>query len=251
MSVHSVNRAISILQVLARRGPTAVTELAGELDIHKSTVFRLLATLESRGLVDQVGTRGRYQLGYGIVQLAAGATGKLDLSVASRRVCEELANEVGESAELAIVDDGAVLTIDQVLGPAVMTTINWVGRRTALHATSAGKVFLANMPPDELADRLKGPLERFTTNTITVRRHLLEQLEVVREQGYGFTLEEYEIGLAAIAAPIRDLDGHIVATVSTSGPTFRINPDTIPSLAEQVVGAATEISQRIGQPQPG
>jgi IclR family acetate operon transcriptional repressor len=137
MSIHSVNRAISSLQVLARRGPTAVTEIATELSIHKSTIFRLLSTLEARGLVDQNTSRGRYQLGYGIVQLAAGATRKLDLSVVSRRTCEALAEEVGESVEIAIVDGGVALTIDQVIGAAAMTTVNWVGRRTPLHATSA------------------------------------------------------------------------------------------------------------------
>ena len=241
MSIHSVNRAISILQVLASRGPTAVTEIATELSIHKSTIFRLLSTLEARGLVDQNNNRGHYQLGYGIVQLAAGATRKLDLSVVSRRTCEALAEEVGESVEIAIVDDGVALTIDQVIGAAAMTTVNWVGRRTPLHATSAGKVFLAHVSPDRRADYLSRSLERFTKHTITDRRHLEEQLATVRDRGYGFTLEELEIGLAAVAAPIRDLDGQVVAAVSVSGPNFRLNPDTIPGVAVNVMDAAAEI----------
>jgi IclR family transcriptional regulator, acetate operon repressor len=251
MSVHSVNRAISILQVLARRGPTTLTEIATELNIHKATVFRLLSTLEARGLVDQNNHRGRYQLAYGVVQLAAGVTRKLNLSVVSRRSCEALAEDVGESAEIAIVDDGAVVTIDQVIGAAAMTTVNWVGRRTPLHATSAGKVFLAHMSPDRLADRLSGSLERFTKHTITNRHHLEEQLTTARDQGYAFTLEEYEVGLAAVAAPIRDLDGQVIAAVGVSGPNFRLNPDTIPGVAEHVIHAAVEISQRLGQPKPG
>jgi len=251
MSVHSVDRAISILQVLARRGPMTVTEIAAELAVHKSTVFRLLHTLERRGLVDQNGSRGKYQLGYGVVQLAAGATRKLDLTVISRRICESLAEEIGETVDIDIDDGDAVLSIDQVQGSAAMTTVSWIGRRTPFHATSSGKVFLAFKSGEALRTCLAGRLERYTTNTITDRQQLNQALAAVRERGYGFTLEEYEIGLAAIAAPIRDLEGHIVGTVSTSGPTFRINPDTIPSLAEQVVATATEISQRIGQPQPG
>ena len=107
------------------------------------------------------------------------------------------------------------------------------------------------MSPDHRAACLTGKLERFTDNTITSRRSLEEQLESVRSQGYGFTLEEYEVGLAAVAAPIRDLDGHAVATVGISGPNFRITPDTIPGLAEKVMAAAVVISQRIGQPKPG
>jgi IclR family transcriptional regulator, acetate operon repressor len=251
LSVHSVNRAISILQVLARRGPTALTELAAELEIHKSTIFRLLSTLESRGLVDQNSSRGRYQLGYGIVQLAAGATRQLDLSMVSRRICEDLAEEIGESVEIAIRENDAVLTIDQVIGTAAMTPIPWVGRRTPLHATSAGKVFLAHMSADERASCLNGKLERLTENTITSRRQLEEQLSAVRDQGYGYTLGELEIGLAAVAAPIRDLDDQVVATISVSGPIFRITPETIPAMAVLVTAAATEISQRLGQPKPG
>jgi DNA-binding IclR family transcriptional regulator len=251
MSVHSVNRAISILQVLALRGPTTVTEIATELNVHKSTIFRLLSTLDARGLVDQNGTRGRYQLGYGVVQLAAGATRKLDLSVISRRVCEALAEEVGETVDIAINDDNAVLSIDQVIGSAAMTTVNWVGRRTPIHATAPGKVFLAHMSPTQRADALTPTLERFTEHTITSRRELEEQLQTVRDQGYGSTVEEYEIGLAAVSAPIRDLEGHVVAAVSLSGPTFRINRETIPGVAEHVMAAAVEISQRNGLPKPG
>ena len=251
MSVHSVNRAISILQVLALRGPTTVTEIATELNVHKSTIFRLLATLDARGLVDQNGTRGRYQLGYGVVQLAAGATRQMDLSVISRRVCEALAEEVGETVDIAINDDNAVLNIDQVIGAAAMTTVDWVGRRTPLHATSSGKVFLAHMSPTQRADYLSSTLERFTEHTITDRRELEAQLQTVRDQGYGFTLEEYQIGLAAVAAPIRDIEGRVVAAVGMSGPNFRITADTIPGFAEHVMAAALEISQRNGLPKQG
>lgn len=96
-SVHSVNRAVSILQVLALRGASGVTQIAGELDVRKSTVFRLLATLEARGLVEQDASRGQYRLGHGVVQLAAGATREYDISVISRPICQELAETIGES----------------------------------------------------------------------------------------------------------------------------------------------------------
>ncbi|HEY5979490.1 MAG TPA: helix-turn-helix domain-containing protein, partial [Microlunatus sp.] len=107
-----------------------VTEIAAELAVHKSTIFRLLHTLERRGLVDQNGSRGKYQLGYGVVQLAAGATRQLDLTVISRRICESLAEEIGETVDIDIDDGDAVLSIDQVQGSAAMTTVSWIGRRT-------------------------------------------------------------------------------------------------------------------------
>jgi IclR family transcriptional regulator, acetate operon repressor len=250
-SVHSVDRAISILQILARHGPTAVTEIAAQLGIHKSTVFRLLATLEARGLVDQNVSRGRYQLGYGVVQLAAGASRKLDLSVTSRRICEDLAEAVGESVDVSIHDYESVQTIDQVIGSAAVTTVNWIGQRTPLHATGAGKVFLAHMSDDKRDGCLSGTLQRFTEHTITSRRVLEEQLDTVRTQGYGFTLEELEVGLNAVSAPIRDIDGQVVAAVTVSGPNFRISAAAVPDVSVRVIEAAAEISQRNGQPKPG
>jgi IclR family acetate operon transcriptional repressor len=240
-----------VLQVLARRGPSAVTEIATELGVHKSTVFRLLGTLESRGLVDQNTNRGRYQLGYGVVQLAAGATRKLDLSVVSRPICQDLADTVGETVNIVINDGSTVVSIDQVIGSSSVTTVNWVGQRTALHANSAGKVFLAYMTQDERDECLTEPLQRYTERTVVSREVLEQQLADVRDRGYGFTIGELEIGLAAVAAPIRNLDGQVMAAVTASGPTFRINTDTIPGVAVHVLAAAAAISERNGQPKPG
>jgi DNA-binding IclR family transcriptional regulator len=250
-SVHSVDRAISILQVLARRGAVAVTDIAGELDIHKSTAFRLLATLEARGLVEQTSNRGRYQLGFGMIRLAERATTRHDLSVTSRPICEELALAVGETVNVAVRDDSAVISINQVMGPASVTTVNWVGRPGPMHATSAGKVLLAHMPEDKVRALLSEPLVRFTANTITDVDQLAQQLATVRETGYSFTLEEHETGLAALAAPVRSLDGEVIAALVISGPLFRINEKTIPELAGQVMAAAARISELNGYPKPG
>lgn len=250
-SVQSVDRAISILQVLGRLGTAGVTEIAAELDVHKSTVFRLLATLEARGLVAQHADRGRYQLGYGVVQLAAGATTRHDLSVLSRPVCQELAAAVGETVNVAVHNGHTVLSIDQVIGSATVTSVNWVGQRTPLHATSSGKVFLAYMSAEQRGTALAEALERFTPHTVVDLAALAQQLVHVRERGYAYTVEEHEIGLAAVAAPIRAMDGQVVAAVTVSGPTFRLNEETIPGIAERVVAAAGEISQRNGFPKRG
>jgi DNA-binding IclR family transcriptional regulator len=250
-SVQSVDRAISILQVLARHGAAGVTEIAGELGAHKSTVFRLLATLEARGLVEQNAERGRYQLGYGVVQLAAGATKKHDLSLLSRTICHQLAETVRETVNVAIHDGHAVISIDQVIGSAAVTTVNWVGQRTPMHATSAGKLFLAHMPGEQADAILAEGLERYTPHTIVDPAALKQQLVRARERGYACTVEEHEVGLAAVAAPIRSLDGQVVAAVTVSGPIFRLNEDTIPHVAQHVLAAAAEISQRNGYPKPG
>ncbi|MFI7067975.1 IclR family transcriptional regulator [Kribbella sp. NPDC050124] len=250
-SVHSVDRAISILQVLARLGAAGVTEIAAELDVHKSTVSRLLSTLEARGLVEQSASRGRYRLGYGMVQIAAGATHQHDLSVISRPICRELAEVGGETVTVAVQDGHDVVSIDQVIGSSTVTTVNWVGQRTPMHATSAGKLFLANMTPAERTSILAGELERYTEHTIVDADILERDLEVVRQEGYAHTLNEHEVGLAAIAAPIRSLDGEVIAALCISGPSFRINEESRATIAKHVVAAAAEISTRVGYPKVG
>ena len=250
-SVQSVHRAISILQVLALRGAAGVTEIATELGVHKSTVFRLLSTLESRGLVDQHGDRGRYQLGHGVVQLAEGATRMDDLALLSRPVCKQLADVVRETVNLVVRDGAAVISIAQVIGAPTIRSVNWVGRRKPMHATSAGKVFLAHMETGQLEDLLAEGLESYTPHTIVDPAALREELALVRQCGWASTMEEQEIGLAAVAAPIRTLDGDVIAAITASGPTFRINEASLAGIAEHVVAAAAEISQRHGYPRRG
>lgn len=245
-SVHSVDRAVSILEVLGRLGAAGVTDIAAEVGVHKSTVSRLLATLEARGLVEQNGSRGRYQLGYGVVQIAAGVTGRHDLTALARPVCQELARTVGETVNITVPDGGEVLSIDQVIGASAVTTVNWVGQRNPMHATAAGKVFLSRLSPDRLDDALSGGLRAYTEHTVVDPAELRAHLADVRERGYGFTQDEYEIGLAAVAAPIHAAGGDVVAALSISGPTFRLDEDTIPGVAARVMAAAADISERNG-----
>jgi DNA-binding IclR family transcriptional regulator len=245
--VQSVDRAITVLEILARRGDAGVTEVAGELGVHKSTAFRLLAALENRDLVEQTADRGKYRLGFGIIRLAGATTAQLDLSRESRPVCERLAAEVGETVNVAVLADSFAINITQVRGPAAVTSHNWVGQRTPVHATSSGKVLLAYQP-ETIQRHLVGekPLPRFTAHTIVSPVDLLAQLGAIREQGYGCTVEELEIGLNAVAAPVRGYDGDVVAAVSASGPSYRLDADRFPDVAQLVKAGAAEISARIG-----
>ncbi|WP_181019618.1 IclR family transcriptional regulator [Nonomuraea typhae] len=238
-SVQSVDRAIAILEILAREGATRVTDLAVELDVHKSTAFRLLSALEQGGLVEQSGERGRYRLGFGVVRLAGAATAQLDLSKESREVCRRLAEEVGETVNLAVPQDGYAVNISQVRGPAAISGHNWVGQRTPSHATSSGKVLLAFG-----ALRLPGELERFTPATIVTAEGL--GLAEIRERGWASAVEELEVGLNAVAAPVQGADGAVVAAVSASGPSYRLTPERLPEVGAILAAGAREISQRIG-----
>jgi DNA-binding IclR family transcriptional regulator len=244
--VQSVDRAVSVLLILARMGEAGVTEIADELGVHKSTAFRLLATLESRGLAEQNVARGKYRLGFGVVNLASAVTASLDLNRVSRTVCQALARDVGETVNLATHDGDSVINLDQVMGSSAVTTVNWVGKRNPLHATSSGKVFLAHMPAEDLDGYLVQPLPRFTPSTITDPDDLRAQLGTIRANGYAFTVEELEIGLNAVAAPIRSFEGTVVAALSASGPAYRLTRDSMSGVARQTVLAAATISERLG-----
>jgi DNA-binding IclR family transcriptional regulator len=249
--VQSVDRAVTILELLARQGDTGVTEIAVELGVHKSTAFRLAAALELRGLVEQSGERGKYRLGLGLVRLAGAAIVRMDLTQQSRPVCERLAAEVAETINLAILDADAAVNIDQVLGPSAITTHNWVGQRTPLHATSSGKVLLAHLSAAAIDARLAAPLPRYTPGTITDGKALRRELAQARERGYASTVEELEEGLNAVAAPIFADNGQVVAAISVSGPSFRLTSGRIPAVAEAVRRAAADVSARLGHVRAG
>lgn len=182
------------------------------------------------------------------MQIAAGAAGQHDLTVIGRPVCEELARIVGETVNIAGPDDREVVSIDQVMGASAVTTVNWVGQRNPLHVTGAGKVFLAWLPPERLEQALSDGLQRYTEHTVVDPSELRAQLADVRRRGYASTQDAYEIGPAAVAAPIHAADGRTIAAVSISGPTFRFPPTAVPDLAEHVIAAAAEISERNGSP---
>jgi IclR family transcriptional regulator, acetate operon repressor len=246
-AVQSVDRAITVLEILARRGEAGVTEVAAELGVHKSTAFRLLAALEHRDLVEQLADRGKYRLGFGVIRLAGATSAQLDLSRESRPVCVRLAGEVGETVNVAVLADSAVVNVTQVRGSAAIISHNWVGQRTPLHATSSGKVLLAYQL-EAIRHRLVGrrPLPRFTPHTIVSPVGLTAQLDEVRQQGYACTVQELEIGLNAVAAPVRGQDGTVIAAVSASGPSYRLDADSFPKVAAAVKAGAAEISVRIG-----
>ncbi len=249
-SVQSVDRAMAILEILARDGEAGVTEVARELRVHKSTASRLLAALDRRDLVTQDTARGKFRLGVGIVRLAGAASARLDVVQESRPVCRALAQEVGETVNLAILSGRDVLYLDQAAGPAALSPHSWAGQRIPLHATSDGKVLLAYLPEAERAEHLAPPLARFTARTITDIARFSGLLAEVRHRGFATAVDELEAGLTAIAAPVRDAEGRVVASVSASGPGFRIPAERIPALAGAVRRGADEVSRRLGWTRP-
>ncbi|WP_329312664.1 MULTISPECIES: IclR family transcriptional regulator [unclassified Streptomyces] len=245
--VQSVDRAVSVLEILARRGEAGVSEVAAEIDVHKSTAFRLLGALEARGLVEQATERGKYRLGFGIVRLAGAVTGRIDITQVGRPVCERLAEELGETVNIAILEEQYAINLCQVRGPAAVTAHNWVGQLTPLHATSSGKVLLAHLPAKRRVQLLaEAGLKKYTPSTLTARTKLEKNLVEALDRGYAMTLEEYELGLHAMAAPIRDRDGVVIAAISASGPSYRFTEERMRELSPLLIKGAQEISHRMG-----
>lgn len=245
--VQSVDRAISALEILARDGEVSVTEIATEIGVHKSTASRLLGALEERELVEQAYQRGKYRLGFGILRLATAVPAQLDLAQQGRAICVRLASEVGETVNIAALRSRYVVNIDQVRGPTAVGTHNWVGELTPLHATSSGKVLLAFMAPQRRSELLdEAGLDRYTDSTITSREELEGQLRRVAADGFVVSTGELEEGLTAVAAPIRDHAGVVIAAVSVSGPVYRLDARRATDIAHDVVAAGAAISRRMG-----
>ena len=168
--VQSVDRALAVLEILARDGHAGVSEIAEEMGIHKSTVSRLLGSLVSREMVHQNSERGKYQLGFGILRLASSIPGRLSLVREARPVLESLAEEYKETVNLAVLRSNYAVNVDQAMGPSTLATYDWVGSLTPLHATSSGKVLLAALSADERDSILKETgLPARTPRTITRR----------------------------------------------------------------------------------
>ncbi|HXF72186.1 MAG TPA: IclR family transcriptional regulator [Actinomycetota bacterium] len=246
-SVQSVQRALALLEILADEGgEMGVTELGRRLGVHKATASRLLATLAEHALVERNPLTDKYRLGFGVVRLAAATVGRLDLVQQARPVLEQLAERTGETVNLAILDQDWAVNIDQVTGASAVVSVSWVGKRTPLHATSSGKVLLAHAPAEVRERILSGPLPRLTRRTIVDPGALRRQLAEAVARGYAFTVEELEVGLNAVAAPVRQAGGEVVAAISVSGPAYRVTPARIPMLVQSVRLAAAEISRRMG-----
>ncbi len=246
--VRSVDRAVSILEMLAAVGSAGPTELSVGLDLHKSTIFRLLTTLEARGLVEPDDERGKYRLGNTVVQLAAGATRTRSLAEIGRSICRELAEEVGETVNLSVRNADHVVTVEHVVGSgAAVAARDWTGNRQPLHTTAAGKIFLAAMADREFEDFVASGLAAATQETITDVVTLREHLAQVRKLDYATTFEENEVGLSAVSVPVRALGDAVIAALTISGPAFRLRQDTMPGLLAALVPAAEQISWRCGR----
>jgi IclR family transcriptional regulator, acetate operon repressor len=248
--IRSVDRAVAILDLLARDGWRAGAEVARDLGVHRSTALRLLGTLERHNLVERDPRTAKYRLGRRLPQLASVVTGEFDLRYMARPVCERLAGVLGETVTLDVLDADEIVPIEQASGSTSVVSVNWLGRRTPIHCTASGKVIFAFAPLALRQRLLARPLERRTPNTIVEPAVLEEQLAAALEAGFARTYQELEVGLDAIAAPVRSADGSVVAAIDVSGPAHRLQSSDRPELVDLTREAAADLSRRLGYRAP-
>jgi DNA-binding IclR family transcriptional regulator len=246
-----VKRAIAILKSFSLEKPErAVGELSREMGLHKSTVSRLMATLEEGGLLSRNPETQRYRLGIELIGLAAQVVNHADVREIARPLLRHLASDCQETVNLVVLDGGQVVNIEQLVAPArQVKNIGRVGRRMWAHCTAAGKVLLSRLPSEELDVVLGHELAAFTPHTVTDPAHLRRELAKIRAHGYAIVQEELEEGLNAAAAPIYDHTGSVIAALSVAGPAYRVTPERFPELVNQILLAAEQISQRLGHRQ--
>lgn len=248
--IRSVDRAVAILDVLAVGGWKSGAEVARELGVHRSTALRLLATLERHRLVERDQRTAKYRLGGRLVQLASAVRGEADLRLTARPVCEALARTVGETVTLDVLDGDEIVPVEQASGSTSVVSVNWLGTRSPAHCAASGKVILAFGPEAVRSRFLAGPLERRTPRTIVDRAQLESQLEAALSAGYARTTEELEVGLSAIAAPVRAPGGDVVAALDVSGPAHRFGDDSLRGMVARTREAADDLSRRLGYRPP-
>jgi DNA-binding IclR family transcriptional regulator len=242
--VRSVDRAISILDLLAAGGGRTGAEVARELRVHRSTALRLLGTLERHGMVERDPRTQRYSLGRRLPQLASVVTGEFDLRTVARPVCERLAVAAGETATLDVLAGDVIVPIEQATASTSVVSVNWLGGRYPVHCTASGKA-IAAFASAAVRQRLLGlPLDRVTPHTITDRDRLAAELDEARRSGVARTHEELEVGLDAIAAPVFGPGGDVVAALDVSGPSHRVR--TGAHLDRITAEGAADLSRRLG-----
>jgi IclR family acetate operon transcriptional repressor len=223
-TVQSVERAFAVLRSLSS-GPAGVTELADRVELPKSTVSRLLSTLEELGAVEQIEAGGNYRIGAGMLDLVASAQPGRTLIASARPQLLELARTTGEATGLSVADGRQMLYLDQVNPDTELQVRDWTGTRIPMHAVPSGQVLLAAAGDLEVARYVASPMARFTSHTIVDPAALRERLAEVGRAGYAWAVDEFADGLSSVAAAIRDADGRVVASLHVYGPTYRFPGD--------------------------
>jgi IclR family transcriptional regulator, KDG regulon repressor len=247
--IQSVAHALDVLeQFFGDADELGVTELSKRLKLHKNNVFRLLATLEARGYIEQNKATENYRLGIKCLHLGRRYIHHMGLVRQARPILQELAKKSRESAYVSIVRRDGVVPLEAAEPDdrAVRITPP-IGLTLPLHCTASGKVHLAFDVEEQLRSTLPEHLRRFTDTTITDRAALTEQLQTAAHLGYAVDCGEFVEEVTSVAVPIRDYTRTVVGSLAVAGPAYRIPPERITAeIAPALLEAGGELSRRLG-----
>jgi DNA-binding IclR family transcriptional regulator len=223
-----------------------ITTLATRLRLAKSTVHRLATTLTSAGFLEQNAETGKYRLGVALFELGALVRRRMDVANEARPKLRELLEKTGETVQLGIVDQFSVLYVYEMESRHAIRMAAAVGGRAPLHCTAVGKVLLAFQPADYVKQVVERGLAANTSRTLTRREAVLEMLDEVRQREYAIDDEESETGLRAIAAPVRNHTGAVIAALGVAAPVQRMSKKTMHTCVPSVIDTASAVSARLG-----
>jgi DNA-binding IclR family transcriptional regulator len=214
--------------------------------MHKSTIHRLLATLESKRFITRDKTNGLYQLGFRFIELASIMLKDIDLQRWAQPYLQRLSMESGETVDLAVLDNGHVIYLQVVESPQRVKIAAAVGERLPVHCTATGKAFLAYLPEDQVERILREGLPRYTDNSLVSLPDLYQDLRETRERGFAISKQEYEKDINAVAAPIMDTNGCPIAVIAVVGPSFRMPHDRMLLLGQAIRETTDAIAREVG-----
>ena len=238
----TVRKAMAVISAFSYGEPVlGVSELSRRLGMGKSTVHRILTTLQGGGFVERTADE-RYRLSIKMYEIGLQVAASSELRELVHPALERLRNESGETAHLAVLSGTDVVYLDRLESPHMLRMLTQVGRRRAAHATSSGKVLLAFGAPADIDGVVAAGMPRLGPRTITSRSMLERALADVRADGYAVSVEESAPGVASVAAPLFDGDGECVAAMSVAGPVTRMPPDQLDRFVRLVLGAASSVT---------
>jgi IclR family transcriptional regulator, acetate operon repressor len=244
----TIDRGAQLLAlVLDSEAPRGLGELAADAGLPKSTASRLLGALERNGLVEQEGLRGAFRAGPVLARFAGRGISARRLIELAEGPMAALAETTGETINVAVAGPGGVEHLAQVESRHYLGISHWVGRRVPYHCSANGKALLAF----GAAGATAGPLEALTSRTITEPALFAAELERIRREGYATAVDELELGLSAVAAPVLDDSGRAIAALSVSGPTLRLSPRRVTELRPIVIKQARALGELLGQETEG
>jgi len=246
--IQSIDRALQVLELFSLEKPEwGVTEISKALNIYKSNVHNILSTLIEKDFVKKDPKTNKYTLGIKFFELGSVVIKNLNLRKIAHPYLEELSKEFNETVHLGVLVEGEVLSIEQEESSQSLCPRIFIGKRAPLHCTGVGKAIMAYLPKDKFDSTIKEKgLIRYTENTITNIEELEKELEKIRKQGYAVDNMEHEEGVRCVAGPIRDYTGKVIASMSISGPAFRIDENNIPNIAKKVKECCDYISEEMG-----